>query len=59
MFGVFRKSPLKKLEQEHEALVGKAFHAQRNGNIRQYSILTADAEAVRQKIEALKNEMVE
>ena len=53
MLGLFKKSPLKKLESEHKALLTKAFHAQRNGDVRAYSFLTADAEAVREKIEAL------
>jgi len=54
VFGLFKKSPLKKLKAEHKALLTKAFHAQRNGDVRAYSLLTADAEAVREKIEALK-----
>ena len=54
MFSLFKKSPLKKLEAEHNALLTKAFHAQRNGDVRAYSFLTAEAEAVREKIEALK-----
>lgn len=59
MFGMFRKSPLKKWEQEHGVLLTRAFNAQRNGDIRQYSTLTAEAEAVREKIENLKNELAE
>tara|TARA_R110001592_G_scaffold363372_1_gene686064 strand:+ start:176346 stop:176534 length:189 start_codon:yes stop_codon:yes gene_type:complete len=51
MFGLFKKSPLKQWKKEHESLVSKAFHAQRNGNIRLYSVLTAQAEALREKIE--------
>ena len=54
MFDLFKKSPLKKLKAEHKALLTKAFHAQRNGDVRAYSFLTADAEEVREKIEALK-----
>ena len=56
MFGLFKKSPLKKLEEEHEPLLTKGFHAQRNGDVCAYSFLTAEAEAVREKIEALKAE---
>lgn len=52
MFGLFRKSPLKKWQKDHEALLAKAFQAQRNGNIRLYSTLTAEAEVLREKIEA-------
>ncbi len=54
MFGLFKKSPSKQWQQEYEALVSRAFQAQRNGNIRLYSTLTADAEQLRQKIEAQK-----
>ena len=51
---MFKKSPLKKLEAEHKALLTKGFHAQRNGDVRAYSFLTAEAEAIREKIDALK-----
>ena len=54
MFGFFKKSPLKKLEAEHKALLTKGFHAQRNGDVRSYSFLTAEAEAIREKIDALR-----
>ena len=56
VFGLFKKSPLKKLEAEHKALFTKGFHAQCNGDECTYSFLTAEAEAVREKIEALKAE---
>jgi hypothetical protein len=56
MFGLFKKSPLKKWEREHGVLLTKAFNAQRNGDIRLYSTLTAEAEALRVKIESLKSE---
>ncbi len=59
MFGLFKSSPLKKWQKEHEALVTKAFHAQRNGNILLYSTLTAEAETVREKIDNLKSEVKE
>ena len=55
MFGMFKSSPVKKWQKEHEALLTQAFQAQRNGDIRQYSLLTAEAEALREKIEELKN----
>ena len=54
MFGLFKKSPLKKLEAEHKALITEGFHVQRNGDVRAYSFLTAEAEAIREKIDALK-----
>lgn len=57
MFGLFKKDPLKQLEAEHKALLTRAFEAQRNGDIESYSFLTADAEKVRQEIDALKAEL--
>ena len=56
MFGLFKKSPLKRWQKDHEALLTKAFNAQRNGDIRLYSILTAEAEVLREKIEAYKGD---
>ncbi|CAA0081665.1 Uncharacterised protein [Halioglobus japonicus] len=52
MFGLFKKNPLKQWQKEYEALLTKAFQAQRDGNIRLYSELTAESEVVRAKIEA-------
>jgi Family of unknown function (DUF6435) len=55
LIGLFKKkSPLKHWEKQREALATKAFQAQRNGNIRLYSSLTAEAEALGEKIAALK-----
>ena len=56
MFGLFNSSPLKKWRKEHEVLLTRAFQAQRNGDIRQYSMLTAEAEALKEKIDALQAE---
>lgn len=56
MFGLFKSSPVKKLQKEHEALLTRAFQAQRNGDIRQYSMLTAEAEALREKIETMEKQ---
>jgi hypothetical protein len=57
IFGLFSRSPLQKLQKEYDTLLTMAFQAQRNGNIRLYSTLTAEAEALREDIEALKTEM--
>jgi hypothetical protein len=54
VFGLFKKSPLEKLQAEHESLSTRAFQAQRNGDIRTYSTLTAEAEKLREKMENLK-----
>ncbi|GAB5451249.1 MAG: hypothetical protein Hals2KO_15770 [Halioglobus sp.] len=56
MFGIFSKSPLKKLKKEHQALLTRAFQAQRDGNIRLYSTLTAEAETLKEKIDSLQAE---
>lgn len=56
MFELFKKSPLKRWQKDHEALLTKAFNAQRNGDIRLYSTLTAEAEVLREKIEAYKGD---
>ena len=56
MFQLFNRSPVKKWEKEHGVLLGRAFQAQRNGDIRQYSMLTAQAEALREKIESAKKQ---
>ena len=55
MFGLFKKNPLKQCQKDHETLLTKAFQAQRDGNIRLYSTLTAEAEVLREKIEAFKS----
>jgi hypothetical protein len=54
MLQLFNRSPLKKLEKEHGMLLTRAFQAQRNGDIRLYSTLTAEAEALREKIDSHK-----
>ncbi|WOJ95967.1 DUF6435 family protein [Congregibacter brevis] len=56
---MFKKDPLKKLEQERTDLSTRAFHAQRNGDIRTYSALTAEAESLKERIDALKAEASE
>ena len=56
MFDFLKRSPLKRWQKQHKALSTKAFEAQRNGNIRLYSSLTAEAEALNEKIGKLKAE---
>ena len=55
MFGLFKKSPTTALRKEQEALLTRAFQAQRNVDIRQYSALTAEAALVKEKIAAIEN----
>ena len=54
MFNWFKRNPTKKMEKEYYELLEKAMHAQRSGDIRSYSMLTADAENLWQKIEQIK-----
>ena len=54
MFSLFKRNPTKKLEKQHAILLEKAMHAQRKGDIRSYSMLTAEAAEVYAEIELLR-----
>jgi hypothetical protein len=54
MFGLFKSDPSKKLLKQYKAKLEKAMHAQRNGDIRSYSFLTEEAEALKVQLDALK-----
>ncbi|XOV78716.1 MAG: DUF6435 family protein [Aestuariibacter sp.] len=56
MFNLFKKDPVKKLRNEYDQLLEKAMLAQRRGDIKSYSMLTAEAEALWQRIEAQQHE---
>ena len=53
MFGLFKADPKKKLQSKYEKLLEEGMHAQRNGDIKTYSMLTAEAEKVRNEIQML------
>lgn len=53
MFSLFKADPSKKLAKQRAALLEKAMLAQRKGDIRGYSQLTAEAEALQKQIEDL------
>ncbi|MEJ6704570.1 MAG: DUF6435 family protein [Pseudomonadales bacterium] len=53
MFGLFKSDPAKKLLKQYKAKLEKAMHAQRNGDIRSYSFLTEEAEALKEQLDAL------
>lgn len=53
MFAFFKKDPLKALNKQYLQKLEEAMHAQRNGDIRSYSMLTSEAEDILKKIEAL------
>ena len=55
MFGLFKLNPTKKLRKQYDALLEKAMHAQRNGDIKTYSMLTAQSEELWKEIERLEN----
>jgi hypothetical protein len=53
MFSFFKKDPLKELNKQYLQKLEEAMHAQRNGDIRSYSMLTSEAEDILKKMEAL------
>ena len=53
MFGWMKRDPEKQLRRQYHAKLEEALQAQRNGNIRQYSFLTAEAEKLREKLEEI------
>ena len=54
MFGWMKRDPEKQLRKQYHAKLEEALQAQRNGNIRQYSFLTAEAEKLREKLEEIE-----
>lgn len=54
MFSLFKKDPLKKLNQEYSSLLKQALEAQRRGDIKSYSDLTAKSESIASEIDKLK-----
>ena len=56
MFQFLKSDPTKKLKKQHSLLLEKAMHAQRRGDIRTYSQLTAEAEEVYGQIKALETQ---
>ena len=56
MFNWFKRDPETRIRNEYYTKLGEALFAQRNGKIREYSLLTAEAEALRLELEAMKND---
>ena len=54
MFSFFTRNPIKKLNKQYEAKLQQAMHAQRNGDIRTYSMLTAEAEKINDEMIAIE-----
>lgn len=53
MFGWFKSDPIEKLQKQYQAKLEEAMHSQRNGDIRRYSELTAEAEELLASINQL------
>jgi hypothetical protein len=53
MFNLFKSNPEKKLQKAYEEKLTEAMQAQRNGDIRRYSTLQEEAEAIYARLEAL------
>jgi hypothetical protein len=53
MFNLFKANPQKKLQKAYEDKLSEAMKAQRNGDIRAYSALQEEAEAIYAELEAL------
>jgi len=54
MFSFFKKNPVKKLNTLYEAKLKEAMYAQRNGDIKSYSMITAEAEKIAIQIQELE-----
>ncbi|WP_021022960.1 DUF6435 family protein [Salinivibrio costicola] len=55
MLSFLKPNPVKKLKKQYDAKQQQALEAQRNGDIRGYSLLTEEAEKIDQQIKALEN----
>jgi len=47
MFSFLKKDPMKKLDKLYEAKLEQAMNAQRNGDIKSYAMITAEAEKIK------------
>jgi predicted transcriptional regulator len=56
MFSFFKKNPLKELNKQYLQKLEEAMHAQRNGDIRTYSMLTSEGEEYLKQIEELEKQ---
>ncbi len=59
MFGWFQRDPLPRMQREYEALLQRARDLQRGGDIKGYAHLTAEAEELATRIDALRRERSE
>ena len=54
MFSFFKSDPGRRLRADYKKVVQKAFDRQQNGDIRGYSLLTAEAEKIKAEIDKLE-----
>ena len=54
MFSLFKSDPLKKLRKRYSDKLEEALQLQRSGDIRGYSRLTVEAEAIKAEIDHLE-----
>lgn len=59
MFGLFKKDPIKKLQEDYAKKLSEAVEAQRNGKIELYANLTVESEEILKKIEELEKKILE
>ncbi len=53
MFSIFKSDPKKKLSKQHSIKLEQAMQAQRKGDIRNYALLTEEADKIHKEILAL------
>ena len=56
MFSIFKQDPIKKLNKQLSIKLEQAMNAQRNGDIRTYSQLSAEAEEIDKQIVVLEKQ---
>ena len=54
MFGLFKSNPTKKLRKTYDMKLEQAMHAQRKGDIKTYSMLTAESESIWTEIQVIE-----
>ncbi|MEH6454194.1 MAG: DUF6435 family protein [Psychromonas sp.] len=54
MFSIFKSDPIKKLNKHYFQKLEQAMTAQRNGDIRSYSMITAEAEQILEEISKIE-----
>ncbi|MCC5865574.1 MAG: Lacal_2735 family protein [Wenzhouxiangella sp.] len=54
MFGFLKSDPVKKLRKQYDAKLTQAQQAQRNGDIKGFAELSAEADAIWQQLQPLE-----